>query len=41
MRDMDDDFYTYDEKNYCIIGRRTHRCYRLGDQVSIMVSSVI
>lgn len=38
MRDMDDDFYTYDEKNYCIIGRRTHRCYRLGDQVSIMVS---
>ncbi len=38
LRDMDDDFYTYDEKNYCIIGRQTRRKYQLGDEVQIMVS---
>lgn len=37
LRDMDDDFYTYDEKNYCIIGRQTRRKYQLGDEVQIMV----
>ncbi len=38
LRDMDDDFYTYDEKNYCIIGRQSRRKYQLGDEVQIMVS---
>lgn len=38
LRDMDDDFYTYDEKNYCIVGRQTRRKYQLGDEVQIMVS---
>lgn len=37
MRELDDDFYVYDEKNYCIIGRTTHRCYRLGDAVQVRV----
>lgn len=37
LRDMDDDFYTYDEKNYCIIGRQSRRKYQLGDEVQIMV----
>ncbi len=40
LRDLDDDFYIYDEKNYCIIGRQSKRKYQLGDQVSIMVSRV-
>ena len=38
LRDMDDDFYTYDEKNYCIIGRQSRKKYQLGDEVQIMVS---
>ena len=38
LRDMDDDFYTYNEKNYCIIGRQSRKKYQLGDEVQIMVS---
>ncbi len=39
IRDLDDDYYTYDEKNYCITGKRTHNTYRLGDEVNVMVES--
>ncbi len=38
MRDLDDDFYEFDEKNYCLIGRRTKRQYRLGDPITIRVA---
>lgn len=39
MRDLDDDFYIFDDQNYCITGRRTHNSYRLGDKVRIKVAS--
>jgi ribonuclease R len=35
MRDLDDDFYVYDDKKYSLIGRRTKRQYRLGDKVTV------
>lgn len=38
VRDLDDDFYEYDEKNYCLIGRRRRRIYRLGDNITIQVA---
>ena len=38
IRDLDDDFYEFDEKNYCLIGRRRKRQYRLGDPVTIQVA---
>jgi ribonuclease R len=38
MRDLDDDFYDFDEKNYCLIGRRKHKKYSLGDPVTIKVA---
>lgn len=38
MRDLDDDFYEFDEKNYCLIGRRKKRQYRLGDPITIKVA---
>lgn len=38
MRDIDDDFYEFDEKNYCLIGRRSHRKFSLGDPVKIKVA---
>ena len=38
MRDLDDDFYEFDEKNYCLIGRRNHRKFSLGDPVKIKVA---
>lgn len=37
LRDMDDDFYTFDEKNYCVTGRKYKRTLRLGDKVFIQV----
>ena len=38
IRDLDDDFYELDERNYRLIGRHTGREYRLGQQISIMVA---
>jgi ribonuclease R len=40
LRDINDDFYVLDEKNYCIIGQRKKRKYQLGDKVSIKVKKV-
>jgi len=40
LRDISDDFYVLDEKNYCIIGQRKKKKYQLGDEVSIMVKKV-
>ena len=37
IRDLEDDVYVYDEKNYCIIGRRTLKKYQIGDEVKIQV----
>lgn len=37
MRDLDDDYYDFDEKNYRLVGRRRHHKYQLGDAVRIKV----
>lgn len=39
MRQMNDDFYIFDEKNYCIVGRRTNKKYQLGDKVKVEIIS--
>lgn len=38
MRDLGDDFYEFDEKNYCLIGRRHHQKFSLGDPLKIKVA---
>ena len=38
MRDLDDDYYEFDERNFCLVGRRTHKRYALGDTVKIQVA---
>ena len=38
VRDLDDDFYEFDEKNYLIYGRRRGKKYQLGDPVTIQVA---
>ncbi|RYE21101.1 MAG: ribonuclease R [Sphingobacteriales bacterium] len=40
LRDISDDFYTLDEKNYAIIGQRKKKRYQLGDEVRIRVKNV-
>ncbi|MCD8297742.1 MAG: ribonuclease R [Prevotella sp.] len=37
--DLDDDYYDFDERNYCLKGRRTHHRYQLGDPIMIKVAS--
>ena len=39
MRDLADDYYDYDEKNHCLIGRRHNHRYRLGDNVNVKVAN--
>ena len=38
MHCLDDDYYEFDEKNYCLVGRRHRYKYSLGDTVRIKVS---
>lgn len=38
VRDLADDYYDFDEKNYCLIGRRHGSRYRLGDKVKVKVA---
>ena len=38
VRDLADDYYDYDEKNYCLVGRRNNHRYRLGDTVKVQVA---
>jgi ribonuclease R len=37
---MDDDFYIYDEQRGQLVGRRTRRVIRLGDQLEVQVANV-
>lgn len=38
MFELTDDFYEFDEKNYCIIGRRMHKKYQLGDTIEVEIA---
>jgi ribonuclease R len=40
VRDMEDDYYVYDEKHYALVGRHTAKKYRLGDSVYVKVVRV-
>jgi len=37
VRDLADDYYDLDEKNYCLVGRKRHNKYSLGDKVRVQV----
>jgi len=37
IRNLDDDYYEYNEKTYSLTGIRNKRCYRLGDPMRIKV----
>ena len=38
LRDLDDDFYEFDETNYCVVGSRTKNVYTMGDTVKVQVA---
>ncbi|MEZ4809815.1 MAG: ribonuclease R [Allomuricauda sp.] len=37
IRDIKDDYYVFDERQYAIVGERFNRMYQLGDEVYVMV----
>jgi ribonuclease R len=37
IRELDDDFYIFDEKNYSLVGRHSHKTYQLGDEVTVKI----
>lgn len=39
VRDIDDDFYEYDESSYMLMGRHSGRKFKLGDSVRVQVVS--
>lgn len=38
MRDLGDDFFDFDEKNYRLVGRKRHKTFNLGDPIKIKVA---
>jgi ribonuclease R len=40
LKDIQGDFYTYDEKNFCIRGKQTGSVLRIGDKVNVKVRKV-
>ena len=38
MRDLDDDFYMFDEENYCLVGHYTRKKFQLGDKIQIKIA---
>lgn len=37
LKDLQDDYYTFDEKNFCIVGHRHKRKYQLGDMLKVQI----
>lgn len=35
VSNMDDDYYVYDDKHFCLIGEHTGNCYRIGDRLKV------
>lgn len=37
LRELDDDFYIFDEKNYQIVGKHSQKVYQLGDEITVKI----
>jgi ribonuclease R len=40
MTSLHDDYYQYHEEKYCLVGERTHKTFRIGDEVKVRVDRV-
>lgn len=38
MSSMEDDYYIFNEKQYCLVGERTRKIYRIGDVVNVQLT---
>ncbi len=39
IKDVGDDYFEYDEKNYQLLGKRTRKSYRLGDPIKVKLAA--
>ena len=39
IRDLDDDFYIYDEENYRLVGKHTKTRFQMGDKIKIEIKN--
>jgi ribonuclease R len=39
IRDLGDDYFILDQKNYCVVGEKTKKVFRLGDQVKFKITN--
>jgi ribonuclease R len=39
LKDLNDDWYEFDEDNFCLIGRKKKKIYRLGDTVNVEIKT--
>jgi len=37
IRELDDDFYVFDERNYALVGRHSRKKYQLGDDLNVKI----
>jgi ribonuclease R len=37
IRELDDDFYVFDEKNYMLVGKHSKKIYQLGDDIQVEI----
>lgn len=40
LSSLTDDYYFFDEENYCLTGESTHQVYRLGQKLTVRINSV-
>ena len=40
IRNLDDDYYSFDEKNYQLVGRNYNRFYRLGEALTVRIGRI-
>lgn len=38
IRELGDDFYIFDEKNYCLVGKHSNKTYQLGEEVKVEIT---
>lgn len=38
VRDLADDYYDFDDRNYCLVGRAHNHRYRLGDNITVQIA---
>ncbi len=40
VSELDNDYFVYDEKRKCLVGRRTEACYRSGDRIFVILKAI-